>query len=68
MPYKNNYFISLIPNYYAQAYLRKRIRFSPSFGGGTSEQGMDLNVTLHSSATPRGVLHMAELREVRAAQ
>lgn len=41
---KNNYLISLIPNYYAQAYLRKRIRFSLLFfflGGCTSEQGMN---------------------------
>lgn len=32
LPYKkNNYLISLIPNYYAQAYLRKGIRFSLFF-------------------------------------
>lgn len=64
---KNNYLISLIPNYYAQAYLRKRIRFSLFFGGCTSEQGDEFECdTLLSSAAVKGVLHMDELGEERA--
>lgn len=67
LPYKkNNYLISLIPNYYAQAYLRKRIRFSLFFCWLHQRTGDEFERDTPLLCCSEGVLHMDELGEERA--